>query len=193
MRFCLDDGTPLRHLRDTDATLVIPESKPFRTATPNLPPTNKRRPRNLLYFFLFIIASFVVIFLVTRYTGSWPYSPIVSSPTPTTSSASSEPSKPLLYGVWIGQSRTVDRGVVRNASITVDFDRRITSDGECPENGGRIISVDSDTITVEWGQCGREVVKYSIRGGVLSAEGATVDIAGNRSNKRTWTLTQQRA
>ena len=67
--------------------------------------------------------------------------------------------------------------------MKVYFDQKTLSDAGCLENGGRIISIDSDTVTVEWGQCGREVVKYSVSYGTLSADGATIDSLGHRSNK----------
>ncbi|HKP48123.1 MAG TPA: hypothetical protein VJT50_16095 [Pyrinomonadaceae bacterium] len=179
MRFCLDDGTALRPVHDVDETLIIP-------ATPASAQKLTSKPVVRFLIFCAIALPIVGFALWSIGPGTAP-----SSGPPASSSSQFTAGQPR--GIWTGQSRTVDQGVVRNSSITVDFDQHIASDGECPENRGRLISVDADTITIEWGQCGREVVKCSMLGANLSAEGATVDIAGNRSNKRTWTLTQQRA
>ena len=100
-------------------------------------------------------------------------------------------SKTIPRGVWSGESITEDRGVLRRSPMRVDFDQKSLSDAECVENPGQIINIDVDTITVEWGQCGREVVNYSVLFGELSAKGATIDSLGHRSNKRTWTLSHQ--
>jgi hypothetical protein len=43
---------------------------------------------------------------------------------------------------------------------------------------GNIISIDSDTITVNWDKCGNEVVKYVVENGTLSVGGARVESSG---------------
>jgi hypothetical protein len=75
--------------------------------------------------------------------------------------------------------------------MTVDFDQRRLADDECVGSGGNIISIDSDTITVNCDKCGYEVVKYVIENGTLSADGVRIESSGLTSNKRTWTLGQQ--
>jgi hypothetical protein len=97
-------------------------------------------------------------------------------------------------GTWVGRSQTIDQGETRNFPMSVNFDQKSANDGECP-NQGRIISISHDVISIEWPQCGRETVRYSIVNGMLSAAGETVDILGNRNRplgiKRSWTLTHQ--
>jgi hypothetical protein len=74
--------------------------------------------------------------------------------------------------------------------MTVDFEQRRIADDECVDVGS-IVSLDSDTITVNWRKCGLEVVKYVIENGTLSADGATVDSPGLFSKKRVRTVSQQ--
>jgi hypothetical protein len=112
------------------------------------------------------------------------------SPVESKNPSPEKPASQMPAGTWAGQSKSVDRGAVRNASMTVNFDQMTVDDGECI-NRGRIISTTEKTISIDWPQCGREVVTYSIANGTLSAEGATVDIDGNRSIQRTWALNRQ--
>jgi hypothetical protein len=113
-----------------------------------------------------------------------------TSPVESQNPSSEKPVDQVPTGTWTGQSKSVDRGVGRNASMTINFDQMTSDDGECV-NRGRIISTTDKTISIDWPQCGREVVTYSIANGTLSAEGATIAIDGNRSIQRTWTLTHK--
>jgi len=108
--------------------------------------------------------------------------------------AVSNPGNGLPRGIWVGRSRTIDQGTTREFPMTIDFDQKIASDGECP-NEGRVTSISREHISLDWSQCGRETVKYSITNGTLTAEGSTIDIAGNKNRPqgilRSWKLEHQ--
>ena len=78
--------------------------------------------------------------------------------------------------------------------MSVNFDDRTANDGEC-RNQGRILSLNNDAISIDWPECGRETVRYSVVNGTLSARGETIDIHGNVDRplgiQRNWTLTRQ--
>lgn len=101
----------------------------------------------------------------------------------------------LPTGRWVGRSRTTDdQGTTKEFQMTIDFDQKTVRDGECAREG-RIVILGKNHILVDWLQCGRENVNYSITNGILTAKGSKNDIPGENNRPqgipRTWNLSRQ--
>jgi hypothetical protein len=210
MNFCLEDGTALNLRLDPESTLVLPTPEPVKY--PSLPSQrNERTTPKLLYVVIALLALLAGGGLVallkstaneTARTQSSP--PIVEPPaaagtplknqTPASRGTPAQSKNSLPTGIWIGRSQTRDQGETHIFPMTINFAEKTANDGEC-RNQGRILSLGSDLISIEWPECGRETVKYSIVNDTLSAQGETIDIRGNVNRplgiKRNWSLARQ--
>lgn len=185
----MEDGKPLGALRDHAATILDPRTEVLPFGLPRYAATVNVRKRITIAVGLGILIAAIGIIVGLKLGRGGKADNSQKTSSDQSPAATSTPRK-LPEGRWSGRSRTTDRGEVRDSPITVAFDQRRIADDACGDPGN-IISTDSDTITVNWGRCGLEVVRYVIENGTLSADGATVDRPGLISKKRTWTLSQQ--
>lgn len=139
---------------------------------------------------LAVTAMATVVLAVVAVIGLRPQKKPGRPPAPSDSVVPRPETSQVPTGRWSGYLHYTDRGVKAKHTLSIDFDNG-TARTSGNADAGRILSVTSSVIAIDWSRGGREQVTYSVDAGVLTASGSVQAYSDGRTLPSSWRIETQ--